>query len=103
VPGEAFVPDATDIAGLLDRRAGWLAGNPWLDRVPAALVGVPTLVDGRAWFVDRAGAALPIADDLDPWPLLALTGGTRTTIFGELEHGTLHPATVTVDDRLVPL
>ena len=97
------MPDATDIAGLLDRRAAWLAANPWLDRVPAALVGVPTLVDGRAWFVDRAGAVLPIADDLDPWPLLALTSGSRTTLFGELEHGTLHPATVTVDDRLVPL
>jgi hypothetical protein len=103
VPGAAFVPDATDIAGLLDRRATWLAGNPWLDRVPAALVGAPTLVDGRAWLVDAAGAALPIADDLDPWPLLALTGGGRTTLFGELEHGTLHPATVTVDDELVPL
>jgi hypothetical protein len=103
VPGRAAIPAPTDVAGALDRRATWLAGNPWLDRVPAALAGAPVVVDGEAWLVDDAGAALPVAADEGPWPLLALTGGHRTIVFGEIEAGQLHLATVAVDGELVGL
>jgi hypothetical protein len=93
----------TGVAGALDRMASWLAGNPWLDRVPAALVGTPVVAGDRTWLVDDAGEALPMSDDMDRWLLLAVTGGRRTTVFGELEAGELYGATVTVDGTLVSL
>jgi hypothetical protein len=99
----AVVPGGTDVEGALDRRASYLAGNPWLDRVPAALVGAPVMVDGEAWVVDDVGSALPIGDDVDHWQLLAVSGGRRATLFGELEAGRFHAASVAVDDALVPL
>jgi hypothetical protein len=103
VANEATAPPATDVTGALDRMASWLAGNPWLDRVPVSLIGTPVSSHERTWVVDDGGVALPVAEQVDQWRLLALTGGHRTTLFGELEDRELHPTTVTVDGRLVAL
>jgi hypothetical protein len=103
VANDATAPPTTDVAGALELMASWLAGNPWLDRVPVSLVGTPICSDERTWIVDDDGAALPVAAQVDQWRLLALTGGHRTTLFGELEDQELFPTTVTVGGGLVGL
>ncbi len=96
------IPDTGSVSDALDRGAHWLAANPWRDRFPVALRRVVTVTEhDRAWVVGDDGAALPIADGVDVWSLLALTGGRPVDIFGELEGDRLFPASVSVAGTLV--
>jgi SWIM zinc finger len=97
------LPHATDINIALDQVAGWLAGNPWLRRVPMALAGVTVVPGDPPLLVDRTGAALTLAPDTDLWQLLALSGGHPVPVFGEWIDERLHPLSVAIDDRLVSL
>ncbi len=94
----AGLPGATSVRMSLDRAAMLMAGNPWLTRAPMTLHQV-TVVPGRV--VDEEGAVLPLAEDVEPWALLALSAGHRVDLFGEWQGERLHPCSVAVDNRLV--
>ena len=80
-----------------------LSTNPWSRRVPVVLDAVQVVATGTAYAVDSDGDALPLTSDAAVWPLLALTGGAATALFGELEHGAFRPLTVCVDGELISL
>ncbi|MHA6631044.1 SWIM zinc finger family protein [Pseudonocardia sichuanensis] len=84
--------------------AAALAADPWLDRWPLLLAGVAPVPDGDGWaLVDADGAALPLAERADPWPLLAVSAGAAVTVAGEWTGGGLRPLTVWEQDRAVRL
>jgi hypothetical protein len=97
------LPHATDVRTTLGHAARWLAGNPWLSRVPMALAGMTVVPGDPPLLVDRTGAALTLAPDTDIWQLLALSGGHPVPVFGEWISERLHPLSVEIDDRLVAL
>lgn len=90
------LPPARPVAAAVDQLASWLATNPWRDRLPVALADVVMVGDdaGRWWLRDRAGDRLPVAPVVEPWLLLALSGGTPVTVMAEWERGVVHPMTV---------
>ncbi len=97
------LPAGGDVADAYGRRAQALAANPWTRRVPVVLAGVRLDVvppasagatgarggAGGVVVVDAAGHALPVLPDVDPWGLLARSGGAPVDVFGELEDGAL--------------
>jgi hypothetical protein len=92
------------VEAALAARAAALASNPWLDRFPAALSTVVPAHDGEGWaLLDEVGGALRLARRYDAWPLVALSGGHRIDVFGELERDELAPLAAAVDGRMVPL
>jgi hypothetical protein len=101
----------TTVAAALDRVADAVAANPWAVRVPVVLGSVAVTfaeaangpVGGRAAAVEVGGAALPLVEDQDPWPALAITGGRPVAVFGEWERGALRLLTATAEDALAPL
>lgn len=94
---------ATDVRGALHQAATWLAGNPWLRRIPMALNGMTVVPGDTPLLVDHTGAALALAPDTDVWRLLALSGGHPIPIFGEWIDERFHPLSAEIDDRLVTL
>jgi hypothetical protein len=97
------LPHATGVRAALDHAARWLAGNPWLRRIPMALGDMTVVPGDPALLVDRTGAALTLAPDTDIWQLLALSGGHPVPVFGEWIDERLYPLSAAVDDRLVAL
>jgi hypothetical protein len=97
------LPNATDVRTALDQAARWLAGNPWLSRIPLALKDMTVIPGDAPLLVDPAGTALPLAQDTDIWQLLALSGGHPAPVFGEWISQRLHPLSVEIDNQLVAL
>jgi hypothetical protein len=89
------LPRSTGVASAVDQLATWLAANPWRDRLPVALADVTAVRDGQRWWLqDAAGDRLPLSPVVEPWMLLALSGGGPATVVAEWEAGVLHPLTV---------
>lgn len=87
---------ARSIAESSDHLADALAGNPWRDRVAIALADVVVLEDRSRWWVqDPAGDRMLLAPSVEPWLLLAHTGGHPATIVAEWENGAITPMSVT--------
>ena len=86
------LPRAHTLAGMLERVAGHLSRQPWLDLFPCALRDVVPLRarDGRWYLADGAGAALPLASG-EHWRLLALSGGRPLDLTGEWDGETIRP------------
>ncbi|WP_255620864.1 SWIM zinc finger family protein [Pseudonocardia sp. DSM 110487] len=81
-----------------------LAVDPWLERWPVVLADVAPVADGEGWaLVDPEGAALPLAERVDPWPLLAVSAGAPVTVAGEWNAAGLRPLTCWDGDRVVRL
>ncbi|WP_133902906.1 SWIM zinc finger family protein [Actinophytocola oryzae] len=99
----AGLPHPTDVRGALDQAARWLAGNPWLRRIPMALADMTVVPADPPLLVDAGGAALTLAPDTDVWQLLALSGGHPVHVFAEWSDERLHPLSVEIDDKLVAL
>ena len=80
--------------------AGWraaLARQPWLERWPLVLSGVPVLRDGK-WRLEDAGAALPLAVAPDfGWRLVAEAGGCPLILAGEWDRRAFRPLTAWPD------
>ena len=53
--------------------------------------------------VDAYGASLPLLAEVEPWELLARTGGASVPMFCELDDGHLRPLSVEIDGVLVGL
>jgi hypothetical protein len=95
VVGAGALPATTHVGAAVDRLSTWLAANPWRDRLPVALADVVAVADrGRWWLQDPAGDRLPLDRLVEPWMLLALTGGQPATVVAEWEAGSLHPLSV---------
>jgi SWIM zinc finger len=91
--------DSADEA--LAARARALALNPWLDRFP---VGLRDVVPAREpVLADSQGGALSLAARFDRRPLVALSGGHRVDVFGELDGNELMPLAASTDGRVVLL
>jgi SWIM zinc finger len=97
-------PAGDSVAAALTSFADALAADPWLDRWPLLLADVAPVVDGDGWaLVDREGAALPLAERVDQWPLLAVSAGAPITVAGEWSAAGLRPLTCWDGDRAVRL
>jgi hypothetical protein len=113
---------AGDADALLAGYATGLEQDPWLTVWPALLTGTPVPPGGglsgggldggglsggaqadRWRLVDRAGAALPLAERESLWTLLAVSGGHPVTVAGEWHADGLLPLTVWHGDRAVAL
>jgi len=81
-----------------------LAADPWLDRWPVVLTDVAPVAGDHGWaLADGTGAALPLAERVDPWPLLAVSAGAPVTVAGEWSAAGLRPLTCWDGDRAVRL
>jgi hypothetical protein len=97
---------AMNIQTALGRYAHALAANPWLIQFPFLLGPVWPQRVGEGWLVrDEAGEALPLRASYfyQGWPLVALSGGTPLTLFGEWNSAELLPLTALASGRLVDL
>jgi hypothetical protein len=85
-------PPGQGIDAALDDVAGWLAADPWRERVPLALADVVLVDDGAGWWlVDPTGARLRVAAGVEPWPLLARSGGAPAAVVVEWDAGVVRP------------
>lgn len=92
-------------AEALAATAELLAGDPWLERTPWLIHQCQPLHREDGWWLrDAAGAIVPLARQFaHPWPLLALSGGSPVTIFGEWDRHALLPLSVMIAGRFVSL
>ena len=90
---------------LLMTYAGVLALNPWLEAMPAPLQTVVPVRRGEQWFArDTNSRLLSLrSDSTTGWKLLALSGGSPITIFGEWNGRSLLPISAWADARHVEL
>ncbi len=88
-----------------DRTAGWLAGDPWLERAPWLIRGcLPCEHEGRWCLRDATGGLVSLAKRLaSPWPLVAASGGAPVTVFGEWDGHALLPLSVFAEGRFIDL
>jgi hypothetical protein len=87
--GDRFegLPGHETVEACLDHTSKATALQPWLERLPAALIGVVPLLDGAPeggrWLIrDRAGQALPLAGG-DHWTLLSMSDGRPVDLAAE--------------------
>ncbi|MCB9737385.1 MAG: SWIM zinc finger family protein [Deltaproteobacteria bacterium] len=94
-PLEGPPSGARPIAAVREQAARALAAVPWTEVVGVSVAGAVATVDddGGGLLVDPAtGDRLALAPSVDPWPLVALSGGHPLVVSGEL-----------AGDRLLPL
>lgn len=103
VTGVSGLPGGLSLDGALAEAARVWASNPWARRVPVVLTEVGVTAGEVPSVVDEAGAAQRLTEEADIWSLLALTGGHRAQLFGELEGDRLRPLSVMVGGELVAL
>ncbi|MGW2644785.1 SWIM zinc finger family protein [Streptomyces sp. NPDC001393] len=95
----AFRPPGTNTAEAAARYGEALRDDPWLESVPVTLGRVIPVPDGDEWQLADADtdSALPLtrAARSRPglWRLVALSGGTPVTVFGECGHRGFTPLT----------
>jgi hypothetical protein len=99
VADRVAAPAASTVIAAVDRLAGWLAANPWRERLPVAVAASTLQHAGERWWLqDEAGDRLPVADGFEPWPMLAASGGHHSTVVAEWEAGVVHPLAVLVGE-----
>ncbi|MDX2111928.1 MAG: SWIM zinc finger family protein [Verrucomicrobiota bacterium] len=95
------VPGGESISTSLNRYAGALARDPWLEQWPMLLGGViPCQHEGLRWLRDSSGDAIPVAMKHPRWwTLLSISGGDPVTVFGEWTGEFFWPLTVFTDQQ----
>ncbi len=95
---------AQTIALLLDRVSSVLARQPFVERFAAVLSAVTPVLEesGGLRLVDAAGDHLAVAG-VDPYLLLALSGGVAIDLSGEWDGEVLRPSLAAVDGRIFNL
>lgn len=91
------------IGAALGNVAANLGANPFADQIPIGVRAAVVADDDEAYVVDEVGAALPLSDDTDPWPIVARTGASLVPIFAEYEDGRVRPLTIEVNGELIPV
>ena len=89
----------------LERTAGWLAGDPWQERLPWLVRGCLPVQTGADWSLrDGQGAIVPLAKVFaHVWPLVAASGGQPVTVFGEWDGRALLPLSAFAEGRFLSL
>ncbi len=96
--------DPVTVAEALATVARVRAENPFTDRVPVTLAaGVVVDADEHAAVADADGSSLPLAEGVEPWEILARTGGAAVPMFAEIDRGAVRPLSIEVDGELVAL
>lgn len=94
---------AVDLNQLAREFAALVAADPWADRMPVVLAGVPVRPEGpgRPWrFRDTAGLGCDLVGlKDDPWPLLAHAAAGPVSLFGEWSSSVLRPISVLPDPQ----
>ncbi|HEU4625069.1 MAG TPA: SWIM zinc finger family protein [Steroidobacteraceae bacterium] len=112
-PPRHSLPAALDVAGLQREFAARLAENPLLERWPAVLGPVTTLISGagrgtssaaQMVFVDSAGRRVPAVRWFrHGWLFDALAGGGSLRVFGQWDGRAFDPISVEHEGRLYSL
>lgn len=104
IESDGRVP-ASSISEAVDQLAGALSANPWRERVAVSLRDVAVVeAAGSWWLADRNGDRLPLAASVEPWLILAHTGGQPATVVAEWEGGAVTPMTLApTPEVVVPL
>ena len=94
-----------DFDALLDKFAGAISQNVWLEIFPAALESVVPVVVGEKCFLrDKSAKLLPLGKDLpDLWNLIAFSGGRSIGVFGEWDGKTLLPLRAFAHGQMIVL
>ena len=104
-PTRHSLPEALDVAALQRQFAGQLAENPILERSPAVLGPVTTVIDGAlTQFLDMAGRRIDVARSFrHGWLFVALAGDGPLRVFGLWDGHVFDPISVEQDGRLFSL
>jgi hypothetical protein len=80
-----------------------IASNPWLMDIPCMINDViPIMREEKLFLLDKNNDLIPVLNnDLTGWKLLALSGGTAISIFGEWTGSELMPLSAWLDGRFV--
>ncbi|MGB0862341.1 MAG: hypothetical protein ACPGXZ_05450, partial [Saprospiraceae bacterium] len=80
-----------------------IASNPWLMDVPCMINEVvPIMREEKLFLLDKNNDLIPVQNtDLTGWKLLALSGGTPVSIFGEWTGNELIPLSAWLNERFV--
>ena len=102
-PPSLKLSESSTLTDTLARYALALAANPWLPQMPLLLTEVvPVSENDRFLICDAEGKSLPVAVlNNTGWQLLALSGGSPISIFGEWDGSVFLPLAVLADGRWV--
>ena len=94
-----------DTESFLNEYAAALAENPWLTNFPCCLENMrPVFQKDQLFLVDQQQYQLPLhAKSTQVWQIMALSGGTPLTIFGEWTGMLFLPLSVVAHERFVVL
>jgi len=89
----------------LEGTAKWLAGDPWLERVPWFVRECVPVRSEERWFLrDSRENSVPLARHFaGAWQLFAASGGDTVTVFGEWDGHALLPLSLIADGRFILL
>jgi len=89
----------------LNEYAAALAANPWLTNFPCCLENMrPVFQKDQLFLVDQQQYQLPLyAKSTQVWQIMALSGGSPLTIFGEWTGTLFLPLSVVIHERFVVL
>lgn len=95
----------SDFGAALEANARWLAGNPWLERVPFCVANCTVVRGTQGWFLhDVNGSVVPLSRHFpEAWTLQAVAGGHGVTVFGEWDGHALRVLSAFAEGRFVPL
>ncbi|HWA84166.1 MAG TPA: SWIM zinc finger family protein, partial [Fimbriimonadaceae bacterium] len=80
-----------------------LSESPWIEAFPFALGNVRFGRTGDRWLAVQEGKALPLSSRLEPWKVLALTGGEPFDLVGEWNGRELEGLSAQIGGRLCRL
>ena len=93
-------PGAAAAAGVHRQIAQRLAQNPWIDRHPVSVTGVPVRHKGRWLLADEALDTVRLKGGHNSlFDLAAFAGGRPVSVFGEWMHDRLTPLSAWRDDE----
>jgi len=100
---DADGPAPSSVAATLADHGWAVAHEPWLERWPGVVRGVPARAAGAGWVLADDSGGLPLAPGAYLPTLLAVSGGHPVVVAGEHRAGGFTPLAVRVEDRAAVL
>ncbi len=92
-------PPVVTIAGACDSIGSAVANEPWLERYPATVAAMPSMVDGRWVLTDDTGSLSLLGDTRGLATLVAASAGSLVDVTIEWTPHGVQPLTVHLTDR----